>query len=590
LSAYVTNLRAINADTMRVRLAASLETFAAGHIIVPAAITALAVAGFALGYSLGAWVSPLAVVIMVFGVRAFTVSWSEAWLPAALVGLTLVVAGVVAAIFPDGSWDGLAYHQEGVLRLAAGWNPVYEDAAAYGIGNELYINHYAKLSWMTGASILLSTGHIESGKLFNLTLMLAAAAQVMALLLRFTTLRLRTVTGMAALAALNPVVIYQSTTYYIDGAIASVLTVLVAALTAYIVEQRLRFVVVAVVAACLVINLKFTGLAYAAVLMVLAVPVAWRLHGFRAGVQTAVAGAIAAVVGIVLLGYAPYVRNVVEHSDPFYSAPRVEVGSVRPVNISDKNRFMRFLVSNFSRTETVRSPQSTRLKFPLSAGREELRGAYGADLETGGFGPWYGALLILAAIGGVALVRHSSTRRSGAAVLLIAGCVMASMFVHAETWWARYIPQAWLLPVLIAVPCLSASHRSLRWWLGTSIAALASVNLLVIAANVGWNRLTYLKVNRESIVGLQSAPRPVPVYFGPFRSLRQRLHEAGVEFTIVETVPDSANGRHALPVPGRGAFWFDCSARNNSGGVEGFDGASRLAAEPCSRRASPEQP
>lgn len=580
----------LHSDDMRARFAASLETFAAGHIIVPVAITALAVAGFALGYSLSQGVLPLAVVIMVFGVRAFSVSWSEAWWRARLVGLTLVVAGVIAGTFPDNSWDGLAYHQEAVLRLAAGWNPLYEDAAAYGVGNDLYINHYSKLSWISGASILLSTGHIESGKLFNLTLMLAAAAQVMALLLRLTTLPLRTVTAIAAVAALNPVVIYQSTTYYVDGAIASVLTVLVSALTVFVVVQRLRFVVVAVLAACLVINLKFTGLAYAAVLLPLAVPVAWRLRGFRAAAQTAAAGAVAGIVGIVLLGYSPYVRNVVEHGDPFYSAPRSEVAGVRPVNMNDKNRFMRFLLSNLSRTDVVRAPQSTRLKFPFSVGREELRGVYGADLEAGGFGPWYGALLVLAVVGGVALVRDSATRRSGAAALLIAGCLMASIFVHGETWWARYVPQGWLLPVLIALPCLTAPGRSLKWWLGGSIVALASVNLLVIMANVGWNRLTYVKMNRESIAGLQSAPKPVPVYFGPFSSLRQRLHEAGVEFTRVEAVPRSTTARRPFPVPGRGAFWIDCAARIDSGGVKDFDGLSRLAAEPCGRNAEPEQP
>ena len=75
-------------DNARVRLAASLETFAAGNLIVPTAMAALAVAGFALGYSLGPWVVPLAVVIMVLGVRAFVNSWSEALLLASMVAVT----------------------------------------------------------------------------------------------------------------------------------------------------------------------------------------------------------------------------------------------------------------------------------------------------------------------------------------------------------------------------------------------------------------------------------------------------------------------------------------------------------------------
>ena len=62
-----------------------------------------------------------------------------------------------------------------------------------------------------------------------------------------------------------------------------------------------------------------------------------------------------------------------------------------PANLSESDRFTRFFVSNFSRSELVRPPQSTRLKFPLSIERLELRGLYGADIESGGFGPLYGA-------------------------------------------------------------------------------------------------------------------------------------------------------------------------------------------------------
>jgi hypothetical protein len=575
-------------DNTRVRFAASLETFAAGSLIVPTAMMALAVAGFALGYSIGSWVVPLAVVIMVLGVRGFTSSWSEALLLASMVALTHVVAGVVSGMFPDNSWDGLVYQQEAVLRLAAGWNPFYEDAAAYGLGNDPFINHYAKLSWINGAALLLGTGHIEIGKLFNFTFMLAAAAQVISLLLRLTAMRLQAAIGIAAVAALNPVAIYQSTTYYVDGTIANVLTVLVAALTAFVATRRLHFAVVAVLAACIVINLKFTGLAYAAVLLLLAVPVAWRFDGIRAGARMVATGVVAAIAGILLLGYSPYVRNVVEHGDPFYSAPHADIASVRPLNINDKNRFTRFLVSNFSRTDMVRAPQSTQLKFPLSASRGELRGVYGADLEVGGFGPWYGALLVLALVGAVALLVHATTRRASAAALLIAGCVIASMFVHGETWWARYIAQGWLIPILVAVPCLGTARRSLRWWLGCSIVAAASVNLLVVAANVGWNRLAYIKTNRESLAGLQSAPQPVPVYFGPFRALRQRLHEAGVTFTEVEDLPDAAIVRHPLPVPGQGAFWLECGAAANSVGPEDFDGPARLAPAPCGKKVEPQ--
>ena len=95
-------------------------------------------------------------------------------LAATVAALACVAAGLAASVFPDNSWDGLAYHQEAVLRLAAGWNPLFESSGSYGTGEELYLDHYAKGPWIAAAAVLKATGHVEAGKAFNLTTMLAA--------------------------------------------------------------------------------------------------------------------------------------------------------------------------------------------------------------------------------------------------------------------------------------------------------------------------------------------------------------------------------------------------------------------------------
>jgi hypothetical protein len=213
----------------------------------------------------------------------------------------------------------------------------------------------------------------------------------------------------------------------------------------------------------------------------------------------------------------------------------------------------RFVVSNFSASETVRPHMETRLKFPLWIEPVERRGLYGADLESGGFGPLYGASLLLGAIGLAVLWAHRSMRSAAALVLLAASCLVASMFVHAETWWARYVPQAWLLPLLVAVPSLASPMRSLRWWIGAGVVALTVVNLLVVGANVGWRQAKYAFENRSALQ--QMSAQPVEVYFGQFRALRRRLSEAGVEFRTLSAPPDGASGLHPFPAPGQQASW-----------------------------------
>jgi hypothetical protein len=551
----------VDQDLPRVHLAAALEQLTAAHVLLPIAIISVALASFVVGRRLDGWVLPIAAAVSVGGLRAFCPSWRAVGLTAAVAASTCVAAGLVASAFPDNSWDGLAYHQEAVLRLAAGWNPLFEAAGGYGTGQELYLDHYPKVSWIAAAAVLLSTGHVEAGKLFNLTLMMAATGMVTSVLLRLTALRPSVAAGLGTITGLNPVFIYQSMTFYVDNILASTLTVLVTGLTLYVATQRWQALAVALLAGGLAINVKLTGLVYVGVLLAFAVPIVLWWHGIKAAWRMTAVAAATGVVGGVLLGYAPYVRNLLTHGDPFFPATPahglVTFELMVPANLSESNRFTRFLVSSFSRSELVRPPQSTRLKFPLSIERGELRGLYGADIESGGFGPLYGAMLLLAGLGGMSLWARRSTREAAGIVLIIGGCVLVSMFVHRETWWARFIPQAWLLPMLVMVPSLCSPKRSLQWWVGSGLVGLAMINLLIVGANVGWRQLKYARETQRSLREM-SAAQPVIVYLGGFRSLRQRLSEAHVDFQMVETPPESGL-RHTIPSPGNQsdqAFWF----------------------------------
>ena len=222
-------------------------------------LTVLATLGFVLGLRLSAGVAPLAAAAAFLTLRPFTPSWRCGGCRCSHNrDMVHVGAYLLANAFFDNSWDGLAYHQVGVLRLASGWNPLFEYA------NEIWVDHYPKASWIAGAAVFLDGGQIEAGKLFNFTLMLAAGAQVAATLFRLTRLRLPAIILISLLTALNPVAVYQSTTFYVDGALASLLTVMVAALILYAATPTWSALAASLFAACLLSNLKFTGLIYVA--------------------------------------------------------------------------------------------------------------------------------------------------------------------------------------------------------------------------------------------------------------------------------------------------------------------------------------
>jgi hypothetical protein len=280
----------------------------------------------------------------------------------------------------------------------------------------------------------------------------------------------------------------------------------------------------------------------------------------------AAAAGVAAVFATLFLGNVPYVRNVVEKGDPFYPlSPRLGLDQLvyqRPVNLSDRNRLSRFLISNFSQTEALRPPRGTRLKIPFWITENERSSAYPADLESAGFGPLYGGLLVLSAIAAFALVAQRSHRRVAGAAVLIGCCVLASVFVHGETWWARFVPQAWLFPLLLAIPGLCSLRRSPQWWLGSTIVTLATVNLLMVGFSVARREWVAARNVRTGLRAMSASAQPVTVYFGPFPSLRRRLTEAGIRFTTIDMPPQAHEGRQTIAAPGEQAFWLKPADHN----------------------------
>lgn len=550
-------------DRSRTELAAYLQAVTTANVFFPVVIVALGVAGFASGYRLSSWVLPLAGLVVLASLRIFTRSWRCAGVVAIIFAVLHGGAYLVAGFFFDGSWDGLAFRQEAIIRLAEGWNPVFEKIGPLIQKHHVLINSYPEGSWIAGAAVLLSSGRIEPGKLFNFTLMLTAGSQVAATLLRLTSLRIPAITVIALLAVFNPVALSQCTTFCVDGMLASLLTITVAALVLYFVAPRWATLFLALLATGLMINLKFTGVVYAVILLSAAALALWYQRGLRSSLQLAVPAAMAGILALLFLGYAPYVWNLREKGHLFYpvmgrNAPDI-MTKVRPLNLTDKDRVSRFLIANFSCSESVgRPPKATRLKFPFWIDRSEARWTWSLPaIESGGFGPFYGALLLLGAAGYIWVMADRSTRTNGRIALLIGGCLVISIFVHSETWWARWVPQAWLLPLIVAISCLLAPRHSGKWWLGSIILVLSTINVLLVGYYFARGQCAYTLATYRCLREISFVREPVYAYLGPLESLRQRLRATGAEIRILEapSMAPSNSERHPIPSASDETFW-----------------------------------
>lgn len=440
----------------------------------------------------------------------------------------------VCGKYYDLSWDGQAYHQEAIIQLANGWNPLRD--APLTTANSLWINHYTKGPWIASASLYAVTGHIEQGKVFNILLIAASFFLCLSALTSYW----KSLAGpllCSLLAAANPISVVQSLSFYIDGQVASILVITAALL--YMSAVTKSAIPLAMLALGLVtaINIKFTALAY---ILVICAPVLCFLYLQKrrqlAGRITS-ALAIGLLTGILLVGLNPYVTNTIRRGHPFYplaGPDKVDIVTAnRPQNFHALNRFAKLFVSTFSATGNAAGQQQTRWKWPFTMTGEELKGIW-LDDRTAGLGPLFGGALLLSSILLAAAWRTDRRRTLPYAGLgLLIAC---SVLVNPEAWWARYAPQLWLLPVICIMAGLSMNRRTCRL-LTLSVVLVLGLNLYLVSFSF-FGRLhegnLYLK---NQLAGMKAAG-PILVQFQSYDSNRVRLDEAGIHYMEVDNLKD----------------------------------------------------
>jgi hypothetical protein len=451
-------------------------------------------------------------------------------LGAAAILLTLFVAPRVTGWFYDLSWDGRAYHQEAVLRLAEGWNPVRAPSGS-GMGADLSVEHYPKGAWTSAAAILVRTGRIERAKCFGLLLMLGSACLSLHALLEWR-VPTRVAWALALLAALNPVAVCQGLTFCVDGQMASLLTILIA-LASLAVRRSHSWVEVGIALAVMgAAGLKFTGGPYAAVLL----SGAWLVSSWfrrRPGPRILFVLLVGVALGTLVVGFNPYVTNLRDHSHPFY--PLRGPGAVdvvtdaMPSNLRPMNRLGRLATSLISESDNEPSPFVTTRKRPFTIKRSELAAFDIADARIAGFGPLFSGILLLALLA----LGESAWRAPRAAfgTVLAVAVVLASAAINEHAWWARYAPQLWLVPLLVAVGATRLARRPRTWLAGPLVVAIA-LDASLVAGRQLLSQIEGTRSVRREFRAVHAAARPVEARCD-FPIARVAFAESGIPVRLV---------------------------------------------------------
>lgn len=407
----------------------SATGFAASTLLLTLCATCL-IEGFVwmAGGVIGPFIFPTAVIISAL---TSTLLQRPLSLPVAAKGTAIAVVLIavsvaLSSLIEDNSYDGNFYHQEEVVTLAEGWNPVKE-ISPEGHNLQLWTIHYAKAMEMIAAAIVSTTGNLESGKGVNLILILASALFVFSFLKRVApSIGNAQRWAICFIAVANPVCVAQATTFYND--FTKYYYFILTAIFLYEIWFRptSRSLLYLGCTTLLAVGTKFNiffdqGTFIAAGMIWFFIKKRPRPAFMIAGVAlTAVA------IGLLLPFYHPYITNMVNFGNPFYPLmgnPEIDIMTNNTPEIyTSHNRFVNFFISLFS------------FSIPTY------------DSRIGGFTVMMPLLLIVSA-----WVFWRYRREIPAAAVYTAAMAFVSCFFFEQSWWARYICQLWGVPVIATV-------------------------------------------------------------------------------------------------------------------------------------------
>lgn len=484
----------------------------------------------------------------------------------------------VSKSFFDISYDGQAYHQEALFQLVRGWNPVFHPLRGFESNNmDRALNHYSKGVWFYESVIFKITQNIEAAKLFHVWLIMAAFSITFSFLLRSKYLPRWLAFLVSLLAAFNPVSIYQSLSFYLDGQLMSLIVILITTM-GLIYKNRgsnrfnyfLLFMTISIL-----VNVKLTAGIYTTIFVVGYLTILWFTKKNEVLREVFGVSVGAFLLGFIIFGFSPYVTNTLSQGNPLYPALGTDRSDFTtpqfPSNFIGRNPEFLLFYSIFAKSDNVRGPDKAAiLKIPFTVSRDELDAFTDTNAKQGGFGPLFGGAILLAFfVFAAALInlyplrdrpirenappdleRSEIDRKTNIRIgLFCSAVVLSSCLINPASSLARFIPQMWLF-TLFAFFLAYFSKNPLIRILGYAII----ITLLLNNALVGF---AYYKYNCE-ITGTyhqqlgkmarESKEKPVHLYFGHFRTSNVwRFEQLGINFEVVERKEECKKGQRILP-------------------------------------------
>ncbi|MFN3313140.1 MAG: hypothetical protein ACK46Q_06715 [Hyphomonas sp.] len=410
-----------------------------------------------------------------------------------LLAAVLAVSAGFSLLLSDTTIDGQWYHFQAVAALAEGWNPYYESFTGVPSlgepGYSIWPEHYPLAHWIV-MGVSFSAGlPLEAVKFIQPALIMAAGLLTFAAL-RQLGLSLAVSLFVALAASANPVAVSQIFSKMNDGLIASSLLIFAALAMLWMRSGQRVFLGMLAGFIVFAVNIKFTAIPIFVVACAIFTAILVWTRSLRASIQPAATLAGAGLFGIIVVGFSPYVQNFAGFGHPFYplmAGKGVQATDimtlVTPEAIKVRSDFEAFWFSLFATSHSGFPPGEPVLKLPFTLADGELYAAGAVDTQIAGFGPLFSGAFFVSAGLVVFLLVTQWRKPVPMLVLSLTIAVLAFTVVFPESWWARYVPQLWLVPVGFALAALLTDTRPAQLAAFGVLAILLTNSTIVFISN-----------------------------------------------------------------------------------------------------------
>lgn len=444
----------------------------------------------------------------------------------------------------DASYDGQWYHSSIIKLLYDGWNPFYypilqQIEVPYYTNTHIWVSHYAKGMETIEAGIVALTGNLESGKALNVFFTISLFCFTFDFLGNFKGINRGAVkTLIAFTTTLNPVLINQIMTYYIDyTCYVFVLIGLICVYNIVIKQQKsymsplglIGFFIPAtkfnIAFWFVVILLAFMGFLYYAK-RIFNKKLFWTMT-------------VIVIIGFIVGAFNPYITNTIIKHNPVYplaGKDKIDIMSiVTPKNIKGKCTFYQV---NYSLAVNPYSSDSRRMGndsfFKIT--KDDLMDSPKHDAQLGGFGEFFFEAMLILLIVFILLKKDKNWRLVAGFILFLYLC----LFLLPTGFLARYVSFFYFVPCVLISYILYATNE--KYKKGFALVAMGLLLLDVFFSLAGVVAINIQqRVQTDYIVQQIKAKKSTVYVYSQSVQLHNKLNNAGCKYQNGNILKDKKN-------------------------------------------------